>query len=120
MDMSTADGTITSWNWAFGDGDTSTLQNPSHVYSTPGAYPVTLTITTSWGCIDTTTTKLGIYGLPVADAGNDTTICIGDTAQLAATGGVSYTWSPAATLNDATIPNPLAFPSTKTKYFVTV
>jgi PKD repeat protein len=36
--------TITSWLWAFGDGTTSTLSNPSHVYYTPGAYTVSLTV----------------------------------------------------------------------------
>ncbi|MBP7185053.1 MAG: PKD domain-containing protein, partial [Saprospiraceae bacterium] len=34
----------TSWSWAFGDGQTSTLQNPTHTYATPGLYSVTLTI----------------------------------------------------------------------------
>jgi PKD repeat protein len=34
----------TSWAWAFGDGATSTVKNPSHVYTTPGTYTVTLTV----------------------------------------------------------------------------
>ena len=39
-------GTINSWLWNFGDGSpTSTLQNPDHEYSNPGAYDVSLTIT---------------------------------------------------------------------------
>jgi gliding motility-associated-like protein len=41
---------IISWNWNFGDGTYSTLQNPTHVYPTPGTYPVTLTVSTSGGC----------------------------------------------------------------------
>jgi PKD repeat protein len=36
---------ITSWNWDFGDGETSTEQNPRHVYSDDGNYEVTLTVT---------------------------------------------------------------------------
>jgi gliding motility-associated-like protein len=44
-------GTITSWSWNFGDGSPgSTLQNPSHTYTTPGFYSVSLTITSSTGC----------------------------------------------------------------------
>ncbi|MFN5224786.1 MAG: PKD domain-containing protein [Bacteroidota bacterium] len=39
-----------SWLWDFGDGTTSTLQNPSHVYTNGGSYNVSLTITTSAGC----------------------------------------------------------------------
>ncbi len=35
---------ILSWNWDFGDGNTSTAQNPTHVYSSPGVYVVCLTV----------------------------------------------------------------------------
>lgn len=40
-----ADNQITSWLWNFGDGTTSTLQNPSHSYAAGGSYDVTLTVT---------------------------------------------------------------------------
>ena len=36
-----------SWTWTFGDGETSSEQNPSHVYTAPGSFPVTLTVATS-------------------------------------------------------------------------
>lgn len=39
----------TSWSWDFGDGGTSTLQNPSHVYTVAGTYTVTLTATNAYG-----------------------------------------------------------------------
>lgn len=42
-------GTISSWNWTFGDGDTSTQRNPPHVYSAEGSYTVGLTVTGSAG-----------------------------------------------------------------------
>ncbi|KYG73835.1 hypothetical protein AWW68_14275 [Roseivirga spongicola] len=42
--------TITSWAWDFGEGSTSTSQNPSHVYDKPGNYTVKLRITDSGGC----------------------------------------------------------------------
>src|SRR6185503_12952129 len=49
-DLSTNGGsTITSWAWNFGDGGTSTAQNPSHSYGTPGTYTVTLTATNGVG-----------------------------------------------------------------------
>ncbi|HLF62197.1 MAG TPA: PKD domain-containing protein [Saprospiraceae bacterium] len=44
-DQSTSDGTIGSWAWDFGDGNTSTEQNPSHTYAHPGTYLVCLIIT---------------------------------------------------------------------------
>ncbi|MDD5095727.1 MAG: PKD domain-containing protein [Dehalococcoidia bacterium] len=41
-DLSTGD--ITSWSWNFGDGYTSSEQNPSHTYGSPGTYSVTLSV----------------------------------------------------------------------------
>ncbi len=43
-----------TWFWEFGDGTTSTLQNPAHTYPGYGLYDVTLTITTADGCSNTT------------------------------------------------------------------
>jgi PKD repeat protein len=37
-------GEVTSWHWDFGDGETSSLQNPSHTYANPGIYNVVLTV----------------------------------------------------------------------------
>ena len=48
-------GTIASWNWDFGDGITSNLQNPSHTYNSSGNFNVTLQVTNSFGCITTLT-----------------------------------------------------------------
>jgi PKD repeat protein len=42
-------GNITSWAWDFGDGGTSTEQNPSHTYSAAGSYAVALTVTGPYG-----------------------------------------------------------------------
>ena len=49
-----------SWNWDFGDGTITTQQNPIHVYSSPGLYTVTLTVTNSSGCVASTTLLLNI------------------------------------------------------------
>lgn len=42
-------GAIGAWNWAFGDGQSSTTQSPQHTYSAGGAYSVQLTVTSSTG-----------------------------------------------------------------------
>ena len=52
-DSSSSNDLITNYNWNFGDGSTSTLQNPSHFYSTPGLYYPQLVVTTQLGCRDT-------------------------------------------------------------------
>ncbi len=43
-------GTITNWLWNFGDGGTSTSQNPSHTFTTAGFYTISLQVTSSTGC----------------------------------------------------------------------
>ena len=58
IDQSTAETTI-YYNWDFGDGGTSTDQNPTHLYPNVGNYPVTLSIRTLNGCVDTLTLLQG-------------------------------------------------------------
>jgi gliding motility-associated-like protein len=50
---------------------------------------------------------------------NDTTICFGDSVQLVATGAQTYSWTPAASLSNPSIPNPVATPLVFTQYIVT-
>jgi len=60
-------GTPTKWKWNFGDGKTSTLQNPTHKYSAAGNYAVILTVSNSAG--SNTLTKTGyikVVSKPVA------------------------------------------------------
>jgi PKD repeat protein len=49
---------ITSRAWNFGNGQTSTLQNPAHTYTLPGRYTVTLTVTDTAGLASTTTREV--------------------------------------------------------------
>ncbi|UXP31766.1 PKD domain-containing protein [Reichenbachiella agarivorans] len=109
---------ITDWLWDFGDGATSTTQNPSHTYAAAGDYEVSLTITTQLGCIGTATQSIVIVGELADDTPPaSTTICAGQTPTLDAnipTGGETAdpyiylwqtssnqsTWSAAAGTND--------------------
>ncbi|MDP5172037.1 MAG: PKD domain-containing protein [Bacteroidia bacterium] len=63
-DLSTADTTIQTWLWNFGDGTTSGQKNPTHVYSAGGTYSVTLTITNIFGCSDQITKTGFVSVLP--------------------------------------------------------
>ncbi len=72
---SQAGATISSWNWSFGDGTFSTLPNPTHTYTLNGNYTVQLIATNSAGCKDTIIQDMFVQGLPLPDAGNDTTAC---------------------------------------------
>lgn len=49
-----ANNDIAQWSWDFGDGSTSTDENPMHVYATAGSYDVELTVTDSEGQASTT------------------------------------------------------------------
>jgi gliding motility-associated-like protein len=43
-------GNIVGWHWTFGDGDTSSNQNPNHCYTKPGVFTVSLSVTSNNGC----------------------------------------------------------------------
>lgn len=93
--------------WSFGDGTTGTTHDPSHTYSQPGTYTITLTTTDATGCVFTSTvivtivnqTTVSIYGTVFADntpldlgwaflyyGGNGTLLTVIDSAYIDSTG----------------------------------
>jgi len=72
------------------------------------------------GCTSADSVLVTVQSLPVAAAGPDQSICVGEEAQLLATGGTNYSWTPTASLNNGSISNPLATPSSTTDYEVVV
>ena len=107
-------GTITGWNWNFGDAGTSTAQNPLHNYTTAGPFTVSLTATSNKGCTDTKTQQLTtVYPEPVAAFNSIPEVCIGSIIGFSdastATGSIvnGWTWdfgdgSPLSTLQNPT------------------
>lgn len=67
-DLSTGD--VDQWFWAFGDGATSTEQNPTHSYTTADDFTVSLTITSNSGASDTETKNNYISVQPVGPTAN--------------------------------------------------
>lgn len=61
-DTSSGGGTITSWSWDFGDGATSTRQNPKHTYSQARTYQVKLTVEDDQGNSDSVTKQIVVGG----------------------------------------------------------
>lgn len=57
-----------SYLWNFGDGNTSSTQNPTHTYNTPGNFDVSLSVKTIDGCIDSLTlpSTVKVYSNPIA------------------------------------------------------
>ncbi|MFK7844462.1 MAG: PKD domain-containing protein [Rhodothermales bacterium] len=64
-DSSSDDGFVDTWLWDFGDGATSTEQNPTHVYESAGEYVVVLTVTDNEALSSSTTQQLSVENLPV-------------------------------------------------------
>ncbi|NVO21480.1 MAG: PKD domain-containing protein, partial [Bacteroidetes bacterium] len=71
--------TTQSWNWQFGDGLTSTLTDPLHIYAQPGTYSVTLTITDTAGCVNTKTHNVDVFMGPVSNFSVSTPSCTGQS-----------------------------------------
>ncbi len=90
------EGNIITWNWDFGDGGTSTLQNPVHTFKPFTTYAVKLTVTTDVGCNGTSTQMVIVNPQPVADFVLPD-VCVSDGAAyfnaIPDKNGVSYTWN---------------------------
>jgi PKD repeat protein len=57
---SDSDGNVVGWEWNFGDGATSTTQNPSHTYTTGGTYTVSLQVTDDDGATGSTSKSVTV------------------------------------------------------------
>jgi CSLREA domain-containing protein len=103
-DLST--GFITDYLWDFGNGDTSTLQNPVYVFTTPGTYVVELTVTGPGGT-DTATRTIVVTSAPgatqppptsppqvVPSASPSSTLVPSATSSLTATASATVTTTP--------------------------
>jgi PKD repeat protein/subtilisin family serine protease len=89
----TSTGDADEWLWDFGDGNTSTQQNPQHEYITSGVYTVSLTASNSLGGDEIIAEDLIIvYELPVVNLGEDDAAC-DEFIIDAGEGWVAYEWN---------------------------
>lgn len=88
-------GTITGWEWTFGDGQTSTQQNPGvHVYGSTGTFNAQLIVTTSDGCKDTVVQPLSTGGAIIVDfTPNPGCLNVPTVFTANASGATTYTWN---------------------------
>jgi gliding motility-associated-like protein len=100
------------------------LSNPN--VKNPFAFPIdastTFTVTASIGkCSRSDNVIVRTVPYPLANAGNDTTVCFGTNIPLFASGGSSYSWSPTFFLTNPNINNPISIAPPRTlEYIVTV
>jgi len=109
----------TSYAWSPGSGLTdSTIQNPVASPITTTTYIVTVS---SGSCTPVmVNVNITINAIPIAFAGNDTTINLGTSVQLMGSGGTIYNWSPSTGLSCTTCQNPLASPEVTTTYIMMI
>lgn len=93
-------GSINAWHWNFGDpvsgsANISSLQNPTHQFSSPGSYTVTEIATNVNGCSDTISKVIQINILPVPTISGSSSVCAGTAGAIYSTeaGMTGYTWS---------------------------
>jgi gliding motility-associated-like protein len=93
-DVSASSNPVVAQVWNFGDGNTANGNTSQHQYSNTGTYTVSLFIEMDNGCFDTVQKPVIIRGLPVAFAGNDVSVCPGQSVTLTGSGGAYYQWLP--------------------------
>jgi gliding motility-associated-like protein len=115
-------GNILTWEWNFGDGSTSSFQDPANSYEAGGTYMVTLTV--SDGCSEhVDSLEIYVDPTPVADAGYDQYIRIGSSTSIGIMTldeELTYQWSPPTGVSPADEPIGVVSPVITTNYTLTV
>lgn len=108
-------GTVYSWTPATGLSNSS-IADPN---ASPTETTTYIVMSNNLGCIGSDTVTVTV-GLISANAGNDTTICKGESIQMNASGGTSFSWLPVTGLSSPSVSNPVASPIVTTTYTVTI
>lgn len=108
-----------TYQWFFGDDESSNAFEPQHVYETSGTFEVMLAVSASGECLPSDTAYLQIEVLPGVNPLIDEAepICEGGSVQLNAFGSDQLFWLDDPTLSATDIPNPIASPTEPTTYF---
>lgn len=99
------------WDWYFGDGNTSTQQNPGHVYGSPGTYNVKLVVGTGPTCKDSVTKTVDVYDMPVpnftfTDQCAKTAVNFNNTSNIGSGSISGYVWDFGDTSGTSTTTSP--------------
>lgn len=90
---------VVTWDWQFGDGRSSSVQDPTNVFAKGGDYSTLLTVETGYGCIDSVRRTTVVYHIPKADYRMDTLegcsphcVTFIDKSKLASGEDLIYSW----------------------------
>lgn len=119
-------GALITYQWNFGDGNTSTATSPTHNYSTTGPFTVSLTATSNNGCIDDSIKVISnIYLQPQASFTAPVEVCFGDPVNLtdqstaANSSIIQWAWS-FGDATTSTVQNPVKNYSNPGTYTITL
>lgn len=92
-----AGGSVSNYDWDFGDGNTDNIPNPSNTYAAAGTYDVALVITSNNSCVDSANIQVEV-GAPANVFFISDSVCLGETISFVNTtsstsSNVSYTWN---------------------------
>ena len=121
---STGNTRVKSYAWDFGDGTVVSDADSAvgHVYATAGVYQARLVVTDSLGCsvAAAASDPIDVHAPPILGITPPAAlVCLGKGVTISAIGGVTYSWSPGASLSDSTVSAPFATPAVNTEYTVT-
>lgn len=110
-----------NYTWSPGAGlNNNTIATPAVTLTVPGNYTYTLTAYSA-GCKNTDQTKITVLNLPdITIEADQTTICVGNSATLSASGATYYSWSPSIYLSSITGNNITSNPTVRGIYTYTV
>jgi PKD repeat protein len=118
----TSSGTPTSWNWVFGDGFSSTNQNPSHEFTTNGTYTVNLTVNKSGVDSNTSSCTITVNPAPTTKNISSVVLITGVTSPVYGATPDTTASSDTEGISNVTVswnPNPTKFAS-ETQYTATI
>lgn len=114
-----ASNTAIVFDWSMVGGPGQSGRRISNTWLQTGLFQVRMIGRTLFGCADTAYRFIRVNPTPIVKAGNDVTICRGQSTQLTATGSSVLAWSPIQGLSCSNCSSPQAGPNFTTHYFVT-
>lgn len=101
--------------WDLGNGNTTSDLDPVESYQA-GDYTVKLNVSNTFGCEDNASAELKINEIPEITVGPDVSVCIGDSANISASGGHTIEWKPSRGVGSVNAYETKAAPTVTTVY----
>lgn len=111
-------GSATAYTWQVQGGNTQTGSRAGITWPLPGTFRLGVVARTPFGCADTAFQNVRVNPSPAVVAGNDITLCRGQSTRLSASGATIWQWSPVQGLSCNDCASPIANPNLTTLYTI--